>query len=120
VKPIQFQTILGRVATKSDGSLSLNFSTPEMSAEETTVLLLLCRRNLTMRLTPMGETLEAPVEVKNELQAKSQSQRLRGVLFVLFKQLQSAGNPSGQNWERFYSNNMEALINSVKAELDPQ
>ena len=119
MQPIQLQTILGRVATKSDGSLSLSFSTPEMSAEETTVLLLLCRRNLTMRLTPTGETLEAPVEVKNELQTKTHSARLRGVLFVLFKQLQAGNRAAGKTFETFYGEQMSRMIDDLKSQLDP-
>jgi hypothetical protein len=120
MQPIQLQTILGRVATKSDGSLSLSFSTPEMSAEESTVLFKLCRINLTMRLTPLGETLEAPIEVKNELQTKTHSARLRGVLFVLFKQLQAQNLVPGKAFETFYGEQMSRIIDDLKAQLDPQ
>ena len=52
MKPIQLHTILNRVATKADSSLALSFSTPEMTAQETTVLIMLARRNLTPRQEP--------------------------------------------------------------------
>ena len=120
MKPIQLNSILNRVATKSDGSLSLSFSTPEMTAEESTVLFKLARINLTMRLTPHGEALEAPCEVKSELSTKTASQRLRGVLFVFYKQQQNAGHLADKTYEQFYSDQMERMINEIKAQLDEQ
>lgn len=119
MKPIQLQSILGRVSTKSDGSLSLTFSTPELTAEESTVLFKLARINLTMRLTPLGEALEAPVEVKSELSTKTPSTRLRGVLFVLWKQ-QSDFGKMNQTFELFYSDAMERIINDIKSQLEPE
>jgi hypothetical protein len=120
MKPIQLQVILGRVATKSDGSLSLNFSTGEMTAEESCVLFKLCRINLKMLLTPMGEAVEAPVEVKGELSRKTHSARLRGVLFVLFKHLESQGSSGGKTWESWYADRMEAIIEDIKTQLPEQ
>ena len=91
-----------------------------MSAVETTVLLLLCRRNLTMLLTPMGEVLEAPVEVKGELQTKTHSARMRGVLFVLFKQLQEKRLVSEKTFESFYGEQMSHMIETLKTRLEPE
>lgn len=119
MKPIQLPTILGRVATKSDGSASLTFSTGEMTPEEMTVLFKLTRINLKMTLTPTGEALEAPCEVKGELSQKTASQRLRGVLFVFYKQLQDK-QAATKTYEEFYSEQMERIINDVKAQLDEQ
>jgi hypothetical protein len=117
MKPIQMHAILNRVATKSDGSLSLSFSTPELDAEETTVLIKLARINLTMLLRPHETTLQVPVEVKNELSRKTQSERLRGVLFVQFKHLADQGRSGGKTFEVFYHDEMERVIESIKATL---
>ena len=117
MKPIQLNSILNRVATKSDGSLSLSFSTPELNAEETTVLIRLARINLTMLLTPMGESLEAPVEVKSELQGKSQTQRIRSVLFVLYKHLTDTKQLKDKSFELFYHEQTERYIDEIKNEL---
>jgi hypothetical protein len=119
MKPIVLQSILGRVATKSDGSLSLNFSTPEMTAEESCVLFKLTRLNLQLTLKPLGEALEAPCEVKGELSSKTASQRLRGVLFVMYKQKQDAGFLAGKTYEQFYGEQMERMIEEIKSQLDP-
>ena len=120
MKPIQLNSILNRVATKSDGSLALSFSTPEMTAEESTVLFKLARINLTMRLTPHGEALEAPCEVKSELSNKTASQRLRGVLFVFYKQKRALGLFADKTFEQVYNEQMERVINEIKAELEPE
>lgn len=120
MQPIVLNVILGRVATKSDGSLSLNFSTSEMDAMETTVLIKLCRINLKMLLTPVGEPIETPVEVKSELNPKTSGQRLRAVLFVLFRQWSESGKIKGVMFEQFYSEQMERFIEDIKGQLEPE
>lgn len=112
--------ILGRVATKSDGSLSLSFSTSEMDAAETTVLLKLTRMQLKMLLTPVGVPVEAPVEVKSELSTKTHSARLRGVLFIFWKQQADAQKLNNKTWETFYSEQMERMIGEIKSQLEPE
>lgn len=119
-KPIELNCILGRVSTKSDGSLSLTFSTGEFSAQEMAVLFKLQRINLRARLTPLGEALEAPCEVKSELSTKTASQRLRGVLFVLYKQKQDAGFMATKTYEQFYNEQMERMIDEIKSQLEPE
>jgi hypothetical protein len=57
--------------------------------------------------------------VKNELQAKTPSARLRGVLFVLFKQLQAGNRAAGKTFEIFYGEQMNRMIDDLKAQLDP-
>src|ERR1017187_10016063 len=104
-KPIRFNSILTNVSTKSDGSLSLRLSTPEFTAEETTVLLKLCRINLDCTLTPLNQELDAPLEVKAEVETKTPSQRLRAVLFVLYKTENKA-----EPFEVFYANRIEKII----------
>lgn len=120
MQPIVLNVILGRVATKSDGSLSLNFSTGELDSMETTVLIKLCRINLKMQLIPVGEPIEVPVEVANELNTKTPSQRLRAVLFVLFKQWSESGKIKGVMFEQFYSEQMNRMIEDIKGQLEPE
>ncbi len=117
MNPIQISAILGRVATKSDGSLSLTFSTSEMNAEECTVLFKLTRIELVMLLTPKRVTLEAPVEVKGELSTKTQAQRIRGVLFCLFSSLAGEGKMEGKTFEEFYQRETNRVIEGWKAQL---
>ncbi len=114
MQPISLNVILSRVSTRNDGSLSLNFSTSEMDFKDTTVLIKLCRINLKMLLTPVGEQLEDVVEVKGEFDRKTPSQRLRAVLFLKFTQEGSPGT-----FEAYYLREMERRIQEVKIQLVP-
>lgn len=116
MQPIVLNTILGRVASKADGSLSLNFSTGEMSPEECTLLFKLTRINLRMSLTPLGEAIEPPVEIKSEVASKTPSQRIRAVLFCLYKYRQQSRHIT-DTFEVFYASEMNRIIESIKAEL---
>lgn len=121
MKPIQMPCILSRVGTKADGSLSLNFSTSELNAQETTVLIMLCRINLTMLLTPLAEELEAPQEVKAEMESKSPSQRLRNVLFAVFAHEKQIGKVGKDDiYDVWYPKQMEKLIEFCKKRLPEQ
>jgi len=51
------------------------------------------------------------VKVKQELDSKTPSQRLRGVLFIWWKQSGEQGQ-----FEDFYRNKMEEFINYIKQE----
>lgn len=121
MNPIQLNAILGRVATKADGSLSLNFSTSEMTAEETTVLIKLARLELSMLLTPKHEPLEAPVEVKSGFHTKTPAARIRAVLFVLFKyEIETNKLPKESSFEPFYQQRCEKIIDWLKTKLPEQ
>ncbi len=52
---------------------------------------------------------------KEEDEQKSPSQRLRGVLFVLWQQSKSRAN--GQTFEVYYRSYMEKLIDAIKEKL---
>lgn len=114
-KAVTCPVILTGAATRSDGSLSLRFSTPELKADEKTVFFELQNTNLKMLLQPDDGEVQELKDVKGEFDTKTPSQRLRNTLFVWWKQL----NQPGQ-FEDFYRRRMETLIDSVKAELTPQ
>ena len=91
--------------------------TPEMSNEQILVMLRLRGINLDCELSPLNEELEPPEVVKSEVQTKTASERLRAVLFVLFKN--DSGTPT-ETFDSFYSRHMEKLIDFVKAKLPEQ
>ena len=117
-KPIQLNCILGRVATKADGSLSLNFSTGEFDVQEMAVLFKLCRINLQMLLTPLNEAVEAPLEVKSDIHSKTPAQRIRACLFVLFKyEIETGKLAKDASFEMFYQQRCEKIIDWIKTKL---
>jgi len=113
MRSIVSDTILTSIRTRSDGSLGLSFTTPELTGEQKLVFIELHQKNCKMLLTPQDEDEEPPVEVASELEQKSPSQRLRAVMFVYFKQLNLQGT-----FDQFYANQIELIIDKVKAKLD--
>jgi len=102
-------------STRADGSLGLRFATPELDPSEKTAFFELLNVNLKLLLQPVDAEPAELKEIKGEFDTKSPSQRLRGVLFVLFKQKSVPGE-----FEDFYRKQMEAVINSYKKELEPE
>lgn len=113
MNPIQLAAILQGFATKVDGSASLRFTTNELTDND---VLELKRRQgqfgwLLFAPNPFTEA-SLPTEMAEDTQ-KTPSRRLRAVLFVLWRQQGSKGD-----FEIFYRERMDKLIEAVKAKLD--
>lgn len=115
MKAISTDAILSSVSTRADKSLGLRFSLPELSPDEQLAFLQIKGCNLKMILQPLNEAPDELVTVANDLQQKTPSQRLRG---VLFKQFQQSGvtNTDFQGW---YNAAMERILTAEKAKLEP-
>jgi len=113
-RAITSEVILSSIRTRSDNSVGLSFSTPELASDEVLAFLELRNRNLKMLLQPMdGEAVELK-EVKSELDEKTPAQRARAVLFLLWKQQNEA-----VEFETFYRQKMNAIIEQLKSKLNP-
>lgn len=113
MKSIVTDTILTSIRSRSDGSLGLSFTTPELTGQQKLVFIELHQKNCKMLLTPQDEDEEPPLEVTSEIEQKSPSQRLRAVMFVWFKQLNLPGT-----FDQFYAGQVELVIDKIKAKLD--
>lgn len=114
-KAITCPVILSGAATRSDGSLGLRFSTPELKPEDKVAFFELLNLNLTMLLQPEGMAPEGLKDVKGEFDRKTASQRLRAVLFIAWKQGGGVGD-----FDEFYRRKMEVFIDDVKSNLKPE
>lgn len=118
MQPIHFNTIVNRISTRVDGSLSLSMETPELSNDAILVMLRLRGINLNCVLTPLNTALEEPVEVESSTEVKSPSQRLRSVIYAVFAHEKQAGKVSSEEiFETFYPRTMEKLIEFCKKRL---
>jgi hypothetical protein len=115
MKAISTPVILTRVSTRSDGSLGLSLSTPELQPDAKLAFLEAHGKECRMVLQPEDESIEKLVDVKGEFDTKTSAQRLRGVLFVAWKQANEPGD--FQSW---YQRRMEGFIESVKRTLLPE
>lgn len=116
MKAVTCEVIIGSVATRADGSIGLRLSTPELKPEEKTVFFELQGHQLKMLLQPEGMGEVELKEVKGEFDHKTPGQRLRAVLFVLWKQ----GTDEQGDFEEFYRRRMEQIIDHIKSKLQPQ
>lgn len=112
MKAITCPVILTGCATKADGSLSLRFTTPELKPDEKVAFMELQNLNLKLLLQPDGEQVESLKDVRGDFEGKTPGQRLRAVLFILWKQEDGEGD-----FEAFYRKKMESIIEFVKGKL---
>lgn len=112
MKAIRTQSILTGITAKVDGSLSLRFTTPELTSREKAAVMDLQNVNNTLTIRPNDSAKAEVAEVKAELGSKTPSQRLRSVIFVLWKQ------QGHDDFEIYYRNIMEKIIDQIKNKLD--
>jgi hypothetical protein len=120
MKAIVSQIILTSFSSRADGSMSFRGVTPELSTVEKVAMMELQNLNCRALFEPSDFSSDGKVEMKNPIGTKPPSVRLRGVLFVLFKQLTANGKLDGKNFDTFYVEQMETIIQSYKDQLDPE
>jgi len=111
---IQFNGILTRIGTRSDGSLGLTVETAELIPEDK--LSVLGMQNIPCQVTFIPNDADAtpPKPIKGEFETKTISARIRAAIFVFWRQ---AGEPG--TFESFYHSEGEKILNGIKAKLKP-
>ena len=112
-RAIVSQAILTSLRSRSDGSLGVSFSTPELTAEEKVAWFYLQNKNLRLLLEPVDSSPEPPIEVKGKMETKTPSQRIRAVLYMIFMESGSSGR-----FEDFYAARTEKILEKLRDELD--
>lgn len=106
------QAVIDTIRSKKDGSLGLTVSTPELNVAQKTLFFELQGVIVNLNITPIEDN--APEEkINKDLNQKSQSSRLRNVLFVLWNQ-----GTKEVDFETFYTKQMEKLIEHYKSKLE--
>ena len=114
-KALRFEAIVTSIRSRVDGSLGLGITTPELLTEEKVALMDLQNVLAEMIIMPKDEKDVDMLEVKKELIHKSPSQRLRSVIFLLWKQTNEE-----QPFDVFYAGSMERIIEHLKTKLPEQ
>lgn len=123
MKTIQVEAIITGIRSKVDRSLGISISTPELSTNEKALFMELQGINSRLTIEPLDDKSEGVEKIDREIETKSSSQRLRAVLFVLYKQ-QGEANKLGNGvngeikFEEFYKNYMEKFIDHIKTKLE--
>lgn len=101
---------------RKDGSASIVFDTRELTAEEIFTIMSLRHSEGWLTFSPNEEEIEIPKE-RAEVDEKSPSERLRGVLFVWWKKETEAGRYVGL-FDSFKREKYEKIIQTIKDKLD--
>ncbi len=115
-KIIAFPAILNRVASRADRSWSLTFVTRELSGEDSSALMDQLMSEGHVLYSPNSDFKEADVpneKANSGLGTKTQSQRLRGVIFRIWDMKGRTGD-----FEDYYRKVMESVIDQFKQELE--
>ena len=110
---ISTQVHISRISSRVDGSIGLSMATPELSPQEKALFFEMHNVNCNMVLEPI-DTPDAPeLKIDKEVESKSQSQRIRSVLFLVWQQEGSRGN-----FKDYYYSTTEKWIEKLKEKLD--
>jgi hypothetical protein len=116
---IVLSSILENISTRSDGSVKLTLGTQEM--DESNAASLFGLRNKFVKvlisdsnITPLEEKLIDETKILDGKKVKTKSQRLRAVFFKLHQQ----EGGTEENFDAFYDEKMERLIEQIKSKLE--
>lgn len=111
-------TYVENITTRKDKSVKITLGTQELSPEHAGQLFQFMNALSATYLCKKGidqKEIDQVDQLKPEIQGKSQSQRIRSVLFLLFKQ-----SPEGfKDFDSFYQSKTEKYIEHLKAKLQP-
>lgn len=109
------EATMTRVASTVDGALSLGLHTKELDPIEKVSIMEFHNKTGWMLFSPNKITETDIPSLPAEKGSKTPSQRLRSVLYILWSQ--STETTRGE-FEQFYNNRMELLIDQIKERLE--
>ena len=112
MKAIKLSAVITSIRAKVDRSLGLTLATPEFTNDEKVEVMNLQNVPIELLIKPTDEIPKELLEINTEIEGKTPSQRMRAVIYILWKQL---GEP-GQ-YETYYRDKMERIINQLKDKI---
>lgn len=108
--------IVENITTRKDRSVKLTFGTQELNPVEAGQLFQYMNQLVTVYLCPASidnREIEQIDKLEPELNSKSQSQRIRAVLYLLHQQ----NNEGFKTFEEYYRSKTEKFIDHLKSKL---
>lgn len=108
-----------KISTRADGTLAVGLGTPELSPAVVAELFSYRKKVIACYLSPKEiidqKEIDQVDKLNPEFGGKTQSQRLRNVLFKLFDQ-----NDEGhKTFDSFYQYHTEVIIDHLKKKINP-
>jgi hypothetical protein len=109
---------IGTVTSHKDGAVAFRVITPELTLDQRATVLGFHGRNVRCMVEPLDVPTTGIDEITTEMDAKTPCQRLRAVIFVHFKELDS-GPDRERDFESFYRKQMDKIIEGYKGKNLP-
>jgi len=103
---------IGVVSSRVDGSVKFTVITSELLASQRGLCMEYHGKACSVTIKPHGEAAPEMVKVDTERTSKTPSQRLRSVLFLVWKQTKQDGT-----FDEFYNRQYEVVIETYKSQL---
>lgn len=113
VKKIHTQVHISRLSSRVDGSIGITLATPELTPQERALFFELHNVNCNMVLEPLDTPDVPEVKIDRDVESKTPSERMRGVLYRIWEQEGMKGD-----FKDYYSGRMELLIEKLKEKLE--
>lgn len=113
MKAIEVGAVITTITAKQDRSLGLRIITPELKTEEKAEFMELQGVNVQLLINPLDTIPAGVLEIKTEVNQKSQSQRIRAVIFLLWQNEGSKGD-----FETYYKEKTDKYIEFLKEKLN--
>jgi len=110
-RPLQVKANVTSIRSKVDQSISLSMNTPPLSTMDRAKFMEIQGIPVLVTLAPQDQPDIPPEKIDGEISTKTQAQRIRGVIFILWEQTQKQ---SGEPFEDFYRQQTEQFIDSIK------
>ena len=119
---ITIKAEIEKLETRADNTVKIIVGTQELGSKDVGILFGLRKKMVTLgiaenEISPDEIKLlqEAKLSIEDVPNGKSQSQRLRSVLYIYFEQ-----NDTGfDTFDAFYNDYTNKIINNVKSKLEP-
>ena len=111
-KAIKTAAHITSIRSRKDRSIGFSVETPELTDEQAVAFFKVQGKNLNMLIEPEDGSSEL-IEVTKPLEGKSQSQRIRAIIFIHWKQ---DGEPG--IFESYYYEKTEKYIEFLKEKLE--
>ena|SRR3990167_599255 len=113
-QPIKLKAIITSVRSRTDKSLSLTIVTPPLESKEKTPFMELQQEPLFVEITPQNNLDAPPLVIDKDIESKTQSERIRNVIYVWWKQTKS----NDIEFDEFYKRETEKFIDIIKEKLE--
>ena len=112
MKAINTRAVITSLRSKVDKSLGLTLSTPELTSKEKAEFMNLQGVEIDAFFSPVEGPAPEELKIEKDLERKTQGQRIRAVIFILWKQEGEEGD-----FADYYRDKTEKYIEFLKEKI---